>query len=299
MSVLVVGGTGNVGSATTLALAKQGNNVTAMLRGGRNHPKSAQLVDAGVRVIEGDLWNHDKLGSVVRGAETVVSTATAMPVAANDGIRKTDHEGTLALINAAETEGVKRFVYVSYSGNIRDESPLQSAKRDCEQRLGASRMDTVILRPSYFMEVWLSPILGFDPANGSVRIYGSGEAPVSYISNSNVAEFAVVAVTAELDEKHTILEMGGSEALSQLDVVRLFEQKLGRPLKLDRVPIEALQTQHQSAMDPLQKTFGALMLAYAKGDAVKDAAQNAQRFHIKLRPVAEYVLQFNMPVAVS
>jgi uncharacterized protein YbjT (DUF2867 family) len=298
MSVLVVGGSGHVGGAITLGLAKQQRPVAAMLRGGSSHPSAAQLADIGVRVVEGDLWRHDALRSVVRGAETVVSTATAMPMAANDGIRKTDHEGTLALIEAAEAEGVRRFVYVSYSGNIQDESPLQTAKRACEQRLNASGMETVILRPSYFLEVWLSPMLGFDPANGSIRIYGSGEKAVTYIAASNVAEFALAAVSAKVDAKHSVIELGGPDNFSQIDVVRLFEQKLGRPMKLDFVPVEALQAQHQSA-DPLQKTFAALMLAYTKGDVIKDALQNAQRFNIRLRSVAEYVSQSAAPVPVS
>jgi uncharacterized protein YbjT (DUF2867 family) len=298
MSVLVVGGTGNVGGAMTLALARQGQKVTAMLRGGTNHPKAKQLADAGVRIVEGDLWNHDSLGDAVRGMEAVVSTATAMPAPPPDGIRKTDHEGTLALIRAAEAEGVKRFVYCSYSGNIHDDSPLQTAKRECEQRLNESRMDTVVLRPSYFMEVWLSSLLGFDPANGSVRIYGSGDERVSYIASSNVAEFLVGALGAKLDVNHAVFDLGGPEALSQLDAARIFEQETGRKFRVDHVPMEAIQAQHQSS-DPVQKTFGALMLAYAKGDAVVDAVQNAKRFQIKLRSVAEYASRLNRTVAVS
>ena len=298
MSVLVVGGTGHVGGAITFSLARQGQKVTAMVRGGANHAKAHQLADAGVRIVQGDLWNHDSLGSAVRGAETVVSTATAMPAPPPDGIRKTDHEGTLALIRAAETEGVKRFVYCSYSGNIHDDSPLQTAKRECERRLNESGMDTVVLRPSYFMEVWLSPMLGFDAANGSARIYGSGEGKVSYISSSNVAEFLVAAVGAKLDAKHAVFELGGPEALSQLDVVRIFEQRMGQRFNVDYVPMEALQAQHQSS-DPVQKTFGALTLAYAKGDVILDAVQNAQRFQINLRSVGEYASHFNAPAAVS
>lgn len=282
----------------TLALARQGQKVAAMLRGGANHPKAKQLGDAGVRVVEGDLWKHDSLGSVVRGAETVVSTATAMPAPPPDGIRKTDHEGTLALIRAAEAEGVKRFVYCSYSGNIHDESPLQTAKRECERRLGESSMEAVILRPSYFMDVWLSPMLGFDAANGSARIYGSGEGKVSYIASSNVAEFLVAAVTAKLDVKHNVFELGGPEALSQLDVVRIFEQRMGQKFKIDYVPMEVLEAQYQSS-DPVQKTFGALTLAYTKGDAVLDAVQNAQRFEIRLRSVGEHASHFSAPVPVS
>src|SRR5208282_6367957 len=100
-------------------------------------------------------------------SETVICTATSMPAGADDGLRKVDHDGTLSLIEAAERQGVKRFVYVSYSGNSREDSPLETAKRDCENRLLNSKMQAVILRPSYFMDMWLSPALGFDPVNGS------------------------------------------------------------------------------------------------------------------------------------
>jgi len=298
MSFLMVGGTGNVGSAITIALAMQGFRVTAMLRGGQSHPKAKQLLDARVQVVEGDLWRPDTIDNAVEGIDTVITSATSMPSGADDGLKKTDRDGILALIGASVAKGVRRFVYVSYSGNIQEESPLQTAKRDCEKRLLDSGMEAVILRPSYFMESWLSPMLGFDPANGSARIYGSGDAKVSYISSSNVADFAVAAATAELQEKRTILELGGPQALSQLEVVRLFEQQLGCRLKVEHVPVEALIAQHQSS-DPLQKTFGALTLAYARGDEVKDAVPNAQRYRIQLRTLSEYASRFRLPATVS
>ena len=146
-------------------------------------------------------------------------------------------------------------------------------------------MDAVILRPSYFMEVWLSPVLGFDTAHGTARIYGSGESKVSYISASNVVQFGVAALTRETGRK-TILEMGGPDPLSQLDAVHLFEETLQKKLKLEFVPIEALRGQHRST-DPLQKTFAALMLGYAQGDIVREARANADRFAILLRTLAE------------
>ena len=52
------------------------------------------------------------------------------------------------------------------------EFPLQSAKRDVEQHLRESGMNYTILQPSFFMEVWLSPALGFDAANATAQIYG-------------------------------------------------------------------------------------------------------------------------------
>jgi uncharacterized protein YbjT (DUF2867 family) len=92
----------------------------------------------------------------------------------------------LALIEVAERAGTRHFIYTSYSTNVREDSPLETAKRACEKRLLTSKMRVTILRPSYFSEVWLSPALGVDPANARARIYGPGDANVSYISLNDV-----------------------------------------------------------------------------------------------------------------
>ena len=298
MSILIVGGTGRVGRAAALTLSKRGLNVSALVRGGVNHPGAAQLLEAGVEVVAGDLCEAQSLTDAVRNVETVICSATSMPSAANDGLRRVDHDGTLSLIEAAEREGVRRFVYVSYSGNIRFDSPLERAKRDCERRLMDSSMEAVVLRPSYFMEVWLSPMLGFDPVNSSVRIYGSGEAKSSYISSSNVADFAVAVAASAVGKKNTILELGGPDALSQLEVVRIFERTLGKRMKVEHVPVEALHTQHDSP-DPLTRSFGALMLAYADGDEIPGAVETARECQVELRSVSEYAWSVASQVSIA
>ena len=255
-------------------------------------------MDAGVEIISGDLARPESLSQACGQVETVISTATSMPCGADDGLRAVDREGTLALIDEAQRARVRRFVYVSYSGNIREDSALEAAKRSCEQHLLASTMETVILRPSYFMEMWLSPVLGFDPVRGSARIYGSGAAKVSYIASSNVADFAVSAVTRKYPEKHTILELGGPEPLSQLDAVHTFEQSLNKTFQVEHLAIEALEQQHHST-DALQKTFAALMLSYAKGDAVKDAEAVARQHDVHLRSVAQYANSLRVGAASS
>jgi hypothetical protein len=90
--------------------------------------------------------------------------------------------------------------------------------------------------------------------------------------------------------------MGGPEPLSQLEAVRIFEEALHKKFKVDHVPTEALQTQHQSS-DPLQKTFGALTLAYSKGDVVDGAVSIARQHGVVLRSVAEYASGFRTPAA--
>ena len=294
MAILVVGATGFVGQAAALRLRERGNQVRGLVRGGASHSKAKDLQAAGIAVAEGDLTRPETLAAACAGIETVVCTATSMPAATNDGLRRVDLEGTLALIEAAEHAGVQRFVYTSYSGNLRFDSPLETAKRACEDRLLQGGMQAIILRPSYFMEMWLSPHLGFDPEKGSARIYGTGEAKVSYISAFDVAEFAAAAAVKQVDQRQAILEMGGPEAISQLEAVGIFEQALHKKIAVEHVPWEALQKQHRSATDPLQKTFAALMLGYAQGDVIAGAKETAEQYGVRLRSVAEYATGFRV-----
>ena len=286
MTVLVAGATGFVGRQVALSLKGRNHAVRGLVRGGAASPKAADLLSAGVSVVPGDLRDPATLPSACHGVDTVVCTATTMPTGANDGIRRVDHEGVLALIEAAERADVRKFVYTSYSGNLRIPSPLETAKRECEARLLASRMQSVVLRPSYFMEVWLGPHLGVDPLNGSVRIYGSGENRVSYISGVNVAEYAVAAVERDTGS-HAVLEMGGPEALSQLEAVRVFERALGVSCRLEFVPVDALRARYDSP-DPLQKTFAALMLGCDGGDVIPGSKELAREDGISLRSVGDY-----------
>jgi len=286
MACLVVGATGFVGGQVARGLRESGTSVRALVRGGASHPKSDELREAGIDVVDGDVTQPESLESACRGIDVVVSTVTSMPAGVNDGLRRVDRDGALALIDAAERAGVRKFVYVSYSGNIDEPSPLATAKRGCEDRLRASAMQAVILRPSYFAEIWLGPALGFDARNGKARIYGSGNEKVSYISARDVAAFAVAVATREQGAKTTVLELGGPEALSLREVVATFEQAAGRKFSIESVPIEALQAQ-LGASDPMQATFAALTYAYGKGDVIHDARETAARHGIELRSVAQ------------
>ena len=81
--------------------------------------------------------------------------------------------------------------------------------------------------------------------------------------------------------------MGGPEPPSQLDAVEIFERTLGKKVELDHVPVTALEEQHLSS-DPLQKTFSALMIGYAKGDQIPGAVETARRNGVALHSVSDY-----------
>jgi NADH dehydrogenase len=88
-----------------------------------------------------------------------------------------------------------------------------------EERLARGQMGFTILQSTCFMEIWLSPALGFDPAHGSVRICGTGQNRVSWISFPDVARAAVAALDNPR-AMNTTLKLGGPDALSPAELVR-------------------------------------------------------------------------------
>jgi len=265
--ILVVGATGLLGGEICRLLAQRGKPVRALVRGTSSPDRVAHLKSAGADRVRGDLKDRVSLDAACSGASAVISTASStMSRQDGDSVESVDRRGQLSLVDAAAAAGVKQFIFVSFA-SVETDFPLQSAKRAVEERLRESGMAYTILQPTFFTEVWLSPALGFDPPNAKAQIYGGGERKISWISIQDVAQFAV----ASLDNpraKNAVIELGGPEPLSPLEVVRLAEQVTRKRFDVQHVPEAALRTQYASATDPLQQSFAALMLFYAHGKEI-------------------------------
>ena len=85
----------------------------------------------------------------------------------------------------------------------------------------------------------------------------------------------------------TVLELGGLESLTQLEVVRIFEEIAGRAFEKQFVPEEALQTRKGAAANPVERTFADLTLAAARGDRI-DMCDTFQKFSVRPRSVREH-----------
>lgn len=266
--ILIAGATGFLGGEICRRLAATGETVRGLVRVTSDRGTVERLRALGVETVVGDARAHHSLDAACRGVRTVVSTiTTTRSRQPGDSIEATDEAGQLNLVDAARAAGVEHFVYVSYSANLDDSGPLTHAKRAVEQRIRESGMAYTILRPSYFMEVWLSPHLGFDFTSRKATLYGAGKERISFISLGDVAEVAVRAVRG-CDSGSSIIELGGPNAVSPLEAVRIFEEVGGAPFEVQHVDETALQAQFDTATDSLQKSFAGLMLDYAHGDEI-------------------------------
>ena len=289
--ILLIGSTGMVGNEVCRLLISKKLPVRAMVRKTSDTAKRNKLESLGVQLMDGDIRDKSSFPKVMKGISTVITTVSSMPfsyVPGENDIRQVDEEGMIDLIDAAKVAGVNHFIYTSFSKNIELAFPLNNAKRKVEKHLKTSGMNYTILRPSFFMEVWLSPAVGFDALNGKVNLCGSGSNPLAYISLKDVAKFAAecvsnpAAVNAEL-------ELGGPENLSQLQAVKVFEEVMHKKMVVQHIAIEGLQAQLESASDPMQKSFTGLMLSLAKGDTI-EMKEILRKFPVGLTSVKEFAL---------
>ena len=284
---LVVGATGVLGGEICSRLAKAGKPVRGLVRISSSPERVSALREASVELATGDLTDRASLDAACRGVHTVYSTATAIQSReVSNTLDRVDREGQANLVDSARAAGVRRFVFISFRGTKDFDFPLQTAKRATAERLKASGIPWTIIEASVFMEIWLGPHLGFDASGGKARVFCSGEKKISWVSYRDVAALAIAAAESPDAENRTI-EVGGPEALSHYDVIRIFEERAGRKFDVECVPEEALEAMRTNAKSPLEETFAGLMLFVGRGDEI-DMRPTLARYPLRMTTVREY-----------
>ena len=187
-------------------------------------------------------------------------------------------------MNAAKEANITRFVFVSFRRPRGISYPLADAKRQVEEAIAS--LNFTIIQASWFMEVWLSPALGFDYPNRMARIYGPGTNPISWVSFLDVATMCALAVRSPAADRRTI-ELAGPRPSARSMSWPVSKEIGGRPFQLEHVPEQTLRAQFDQAADPMQKTFAGLMLGCLYGDAI-DVAPVVDQFGIRLTSVDDY-----------
>src|SRR5690349_17851053 len=262
LTVLVVGATGVLGVEVCRQLAAAVKKVKGLVRTSSQKGKVNGLHELGVETVTGDMKDPQSLYQAFKNVDAIISTATStISHQEGDSIETVDLAGQLNVAEAASAAGVQHVVFISFPPYppMTPEFPLQSAKRAVENRLKSKNFTYTILQPTYFMEIWLGPALGFDYAHAKAVIYGEGKNRISWIAIKDVGRFAV----ASLDNpaaQNAVIQLGGPDNLSILDAVGIFEEESGQTFELQNVPDEALRAQIAAAPDSLGKTFRGLMI---------------------------------------
>ncbi|MBQ0850638.1 NAD(P)H-binding protein [Streptomyces sp. BH-SS-21] len=227
--IVVTGATGNVGRPLTQALAKAGEQVTAVSR-------HAAAVPDGVRYVSADLADPQGLSPALDGAKALfllLSGDLHAPEARPGDI-----------IDLAAASGVRRVVLLSSQGvATRPLGPSRIAMRAVENTLRESGLDWAVLRPGGFASnalAWAE----------SVRTQGTVAAPFGDVGVPVVdpADIAEVAAACLLDDRHAggIFELTGPEVITPRQQAQVIAAALDSPVRfheLTREEAKAAMTQ--------------------------------------------------------
>ena len=170
MDVVVAGGHGKVGIRLLRLLADGGHRARGLIR---NPDHARELEDVGAEPVVCDIEAQNDISGCCEGADAVVFAAGAGPGSGQERKRTVDYGGAVKLIEAAERNGIERYVMVSAIAVDRPElwseqmGPYYEAKRDADEALARSGLTYTIVRPGSLTD---------DAGSGLIRA-GSGLEP--------------------------------------------------------------------------------------------------------------------------
>ena len=277
--VLVVGGTGKLGSQVVDRLIARGKRVRALVR---PTSQTAHLVESGVDLATGDMLEPESLRRALEGADAVVTTAAGYTRHTPGDTIETDRTGNRNLIDAAAEVGVRRFVFTSIlTCDQAPDVPHFWAKKLAEDALAERGVPFVSLRPGAFVDdfgMWGGD--GF--AAGRVTTMGDSTVAISRVYTPDLADNLAAAVDADVAIGERI-DIGWDRPLSARELVGIAARIIGRELEL--VEVDPAQMRFPGMSDQGRNDLVAMFEYFRSGRYVANTGRQAEVFGSV--PVAE------------
>jgi NADH dehydrogenase len=252
MDVLVVGGTGFVGTHLCRELVERGHDVTALSRTPEGAPD-------GVETVTGDVTAYDSVAGAFEGRDAAVNLVALSPLFKPDGgdemHDRVHRQGTDHCVRAAEEHGVERFVQLSALGaDPNGATAYVRAKGRAEEIVRDSGLDWTIFRPSVVFGEggefvsFTKRLKGlFAPGVPVYPLPGGGQTRFQPVW---VGDLVPMVADATVEDAHVgqVYEVGGPETLTLREVVELVYEAEGRSVSVVGLPM-ALAGVGLSVMD--------------------------------------------------
>jgi uncharacterized protein YbjT (DUF2867 family) len=229
-TVLVTGGTGDLGSKLVRRFARRGDTVRVLSR----RPKpAAGGPGEGTEWAQGDMETGEGLADAVAGVDLVMHAATGA------GLRpKADAPGTKNLLDACKSAGTPHFFYISIVGIEKLPLAYYKAKLECEQLIETSGVPWSILRATQFHAL-LDGFLrrGMVPALGKVPFVRLVPKAFKFqpIETGEVADRMVELAEKGPGGRHP--DLGGPEVLKFGDMADGWKKATGDGKPLVNLPM--------------------------------------------------------------
>jgi uncharacterized protein YbjT (DUF2867 family) len=249
--ILIAGGSGLLGTQVTQLLTVQGQRVRVLTR---DPERARHLKGDHVEIVTGNVQDPDAVARAVAGVPIVISAIHGFAGRGDSNPVTVDLHGNRALIQAAKTQGVERFILLSIHGATLDHPiELFRMKRRAEEVLQASGIPWTIIRPTAYMETWTKLIGEPLVKTGKTRIFGRGENPINFVSASDVAQYVTLAAedSAMTGQR---LEVGGPENLTMRQMAEIIQRVTKVTGAVSPVPLPMMRVM-ATLLRPLNPTL--------------------------------------------
>jgi uncharacterized protein YbjT (DUF2867 family) len=255
--LLLTGATGAVGSQLLPMLLESGQTVRCLVR----EPRKLGDRRVSVQITLGDLAELSDpylMRQALRGVDTVVHLAATIRDQPPRRIEELNGLATVRLLRAAESFGVKRFVFFSALNASRTQrTRFFRAKALAEQAVASSPLDSIVFAPSIVYDhsdPWITLLRRFSflPV---MPVSGSGQARYQPIWAHDAARSVVGALDGRGGGDR--YELVGPETLSYDQISDLVSRASGRPRPLLHIPLPLVR----SGLIALRKVFGEAVFA--------------------------------------
>src|SRR5271157_2965844 len=233
--LLLTGATGVVGSALLRRLVSEGAQVRTLVR----DPRRLGTQRVRVQIALGDLTDPPSFRNALRGVHTVVHLAASIRDQPRGSIEELNGIATWRMVEAAERQGVERFVFFSALGaSTHNRTRCLRAKALAEQAVGEADLETIVFAPSIVYapgDRWLSLLerMAWAPL---MPVSGRGGARFQPIWAEDVADCVAASLHSSNGAGHRRYELAGPQTLSHQEIVATVLRASGRSRPLLNIP---------------------------------------------------------------
>jgi uncharacterized protein YbjT (DUF2867 family) len=231
---LVTGASGYVGGRLVVELEARGERVRCLAR--RPEYLEARVGEA-TEVVRGDVLDPDSLPPAMAGADVAYYLIHSMGSAGDFESR--DRRAALHFAKAAREAGVRRIVYLGGLGREPGLSRHLRSRQEVGRILRESGVPTVELRASIVIG---SGSLSFEMVRALVRKLPVMitprwvSQPAQPLAVEDLIAYLVSAAHVELEES-VVVEIGGADRVSYMDIMKEFARQRGLRRFMVRVPV--------------------------------------------------------------
>jgi NAD(P)H dehydrogenase (quinone) len=225
--IAVTGATGHLGRLAIEELLRRGIAPAEIVAVVRNPEKAADLAGRGLQLRRATYDDPSALEGAFAGIERLLF------ISGDEVGRRVTQHGNV--VRAAKAAGVGVVAYTSVLNADRTRIKLAEEHKATERLLEESDVPFILLRNSWYLELYLDQIPRY-LEHGAI-LGSAGEGRVSAATRADYAA-AAAAVVAEPGYEHHIFELGGEPAFSMAELAAEISGRSGREVVYRNLPVE-------------------------------------------------------------